>query len=822
MNLISDLTSTDLNSMDLNSRSASTETAELIAVRGRVQGVGFRPAVYRLAQALRLRGDVCNSGQGVQIRLAGAPDKINHFVQQLLATPPPLARIDTLERQPISLETIATSNFQIATSLSSPVRTEISPDAATCPACRAEVFDPYSRRYRYPFTNCTHCGPRLSIVRGIPYDRALTSMARFQLCPACQQEYADVTDRRFHAQPMACHVCGPKAWLEPSQLSLLDDLDAVSSLLQQGEIVAIKGIGGFHLACDATHATAVAKLRRRKHRPDKPLALMARDMAMIEAYCLVNEQERQLLESPAAPIVLLTQLATPVAPEIVAGVAPDQDRLGFMLPYTPLHHLILKRMNQPIVLTSGNISDQPQCIDNDAARRQLVGIADYVLFHDREIVNRVDDSVVRVVAQHPQVLRRTRGYAPAPMRLPAGFEQAPPLLAMGSQLKNTFCLLHAGQGILSQHLGDLENATVLEAYQQTLQLYLQLFEHQPTAVAIDRHPEYLASKLGREFAQTHHLPICEVQHHHAHIVAGMAEHGLPLQTAPVLGIALDGLGYGEDGQLWGGEFLLADYTQFQRLAHLKPTAMLGGEQAIYQPWRNTYAQLMAGGDPDTPEATWQTLTGQYQGELWDYLAAQPLPVLNQMLRKGINAPLASSCGRLFDAVAAALGLHRERCTYEGQAAMALETVANQYLRTPQAWLEAQQNAYPLTTIFSSGRLILDPGSIWPVLLTDLQQGVATGAMAARFHLGLATAITRMTIYLRQSHAFSQVVLSGGVWQNTLLWQQVHQRLTAQGLTVLSHEQVPANDGGLALGQAVVASARILAGSLGSSRSRLEG
>jgi hydrogenase maturation protein HypF len=615
--------------------------------------------------------------------------------------------------------------------------------------------------------------------------------------------------------------------------SMLDDADAVCTLLQQGEIVAIKGLGGFHLACDATNVSAVEKLRQRKHRYHKPFALMARDLQIITTYCRVNTEEQGLLESAAAPIVLLERLPQEPdepglnshIPPIADAVAPGQANLGFMLPYTPLHHLILMGMNRPIVLTSGNISDQPQCIDNDDARQQLAGIADYFLFHNREIVNRLDDSVVRVVENTPQILRRARGYAPAPIRLPAGFQQAPPLLAMGSELKSTFCLVRDGQAILSQHLGDLADVTALDAYQQTLKLYLQLFEHQPTAVAYDLHPAYLASQLGRDYATTHNLPIFEIQHHHAHIAACMAENGLPLTSEPVLGVALDGLGYGEDGQLWGGEFLWADYRQYRRLAHLQPIAMLGGEQAVHQPWRSTYAHLVAAAqaevnrspltlaerlglakesDEQMLESLWQRFTTPYQLELLDFLNQQPRPLLNQMLTQGINSPRASSCGRLFDAVAAAVGLCRSSCSYEGQGAIALENLATDYFHT------AQQQPYPFANSLSpDGLPMLEAAPLWTELLRDLQRRVSPATIAARFHLGLAVAIVDMVTLLNQQHNFTQVALSGGVWQNQMLFQQVSKRLARQGLTVLSHHQIPTNDGGLSLGQAVIAAARII-------------
>ncbi|MGA9378834.1 MAG: carbamoyltransferase HypF, partial [Phormidium sp.] len=553
--------------------------AEEIRVRGTVQGVGFRPTVYRLAKLCNLRGEVCNDGEGVLIRVVGTAEAVETFIDRLQEECPPLAKIEAIARSPLPQPPDYT-DFTITQSISNKVKTSITPDAATCPQCKAEIFDPFSRWYRYPFTNCTHCGPRLSIVRAIPYDRRNTSMANFNMCADCAKEYADVTNRRFHAQPVACHFCGPKAWLERADgkpivsdmFSMLDDVDAVCTLLQRGEIVAIKGIGGIHLACDATNETAVQKLRERKHRYHKAFALMARNLEIIEKYCVINELERELLESAVAPILLLKlkdnqeEISKPIA----ASVAPNIKSLGFMLPYTPLHHLILRRMERPIVLTSGNISDEPQCITNEVAKDKLSKIADYFLLHNRDIVNRVDDSVVKVVGNRPQILRRARGYAPAPIRLPSGFEQASPILAMGGELKNTFCLLREGEAIVSQHLGDLENVAALTAYRETLELYLHLFEHKPEAIALDLHPEYLSTKLGKELGIN---PVYSIQHHHAHIAACMAENGISLETKPILGIALDGLGYGEDGTLWGGEFLLADYRSYERLASFKPIAM---------------------------------------------------------------------------------------------------------------------------------------------------------------------------------------------------------------------------------------------------------
>ncbi|HLO83691.1 MAG TPA: carbamoyltransferase HypF [Nostocaceae cyanobacterium] len=774
---------------------------EEIRVRGTVQGVGFRPTVYRLAKAYGLKGEVCNDGQGVLIRAAGSEENLTEFIQKLKQECPPLARINEIIRQPY-LGEFNFDDFIISHSISSQVKTQIVPDAATCPQCQKEIFDPFSRYFRYPFTNCTHCGPRLSIIRAIPYDRNNTSMAIFPMCSDCNQEYQDVENRRFHAQPVACHVCGPHAWLEradnkpvtASMFSMLDDVDAVCTLLQKGEIVAIKGLGGIHLACDATQEAAVQKLRQRKKRYHKPLALMARDINIISEYCQLNKKEQELLTSPAAPIVLL---AIRNDQKVAPSVAPGQNSLGFMLPYTPLHHLILRRMNRPIVLTSGNLSDEPQCIDNQEAKDKLGQIADYFLLHNREIINRVDDSVVRVIDNKLQTIRRARGYAPAPLNLPPDFAEVKPILAMGGELKNTFCLLQSGEAILSQHLGDLENAAAFKAYQDTLNLYLNLFEHQPEIIAIDKHPEYLSTKLGQELASVNQIKLQEIQHHHAHIAACMAENQLPLNSLPVLGIAFDGLGYGEDNTLWGGEFLLADYRQFKRLAKFKPVAMIGGEKAIYQPWRNTYAHLISA-------FNWEDLQQKYPNlELLDFLEQKPLKLMNQLIEKGINSPLASSVGRLFDAVAVAIGICREECSYEGQAAINLEALVDVNILNNDKEI---QN-YPFKVDFLDSIYCIDPSPMWLALLTDLQQRVTPEEIATKFHKSLTNAVVKIVQHLTVENTINNVVLTGGVFQNRILLEQVTKNLQKLDINVLTHSLVPANDGGLSLGQAVIAAAR---------------
>ena len=798
-----------------------------VRVRGLVQGVGFRPTVWRLAQDCGIAGKVWNDAQGVMIQAWGMPAALDEFVHRLRDNPPPLARIDTVECAPLS-DAQSRSSFDIVASRTGVAQTSVVPDAAVCELCMAETLSPSDRRHRYPFTNCTHCGPRFSIVRAIPYDRANTSMRRFALCPDCTAEYEDSADRRFHAQPLACPVCGPKIWLERLGDGLApttaDPAKTAARLLLNGTIIAVKGIGGFHLACDARDAAAVERLRTRKHRYDKPFALMARDLDIMRRYCAMTPQDESLLRSPAAPIVVLPA----EGPERVAeAVAPGKGTLGFMLPYTPLHHLLLEGIDRPIVLTSGNLSDEPQCVNNDEARLKLAGIADYGLFHDRDIVNRIDDSVTRIIGGKVRVLRRARGYAPALIALPEGFAASPPVLAMGGELKNTFCLVKNGRAILSQHLGDLEEAATFAEYRRSLALYCELFDHAPHILAIDRHPQYLSTQLGQEWAARDGLALEEVQHHHAHIASCMAEHGVPLDAPPVLGIALDGLGYGDDGTFWGGEFLIADYFGFSRVGRFKPVAMPGGAQAVREPWRNTFACLDA-------TLGWERCISDYpQLDIVRFLQAQPLTTLRGMVRNNINSPPASSCGRLFDAVAAAVGICRERVSYEGQAAIELEACVDQrVLESEEGYpfdIELAPCSFPSPTqpcglgapspalrerVPSAARRVrvapqatLHSRPMWEALLGDLAHGVPTPTLAARFHRGLAGAVVEIAVQL--ANGIETAVLSGGVFQNRYLLELVTDGLRGGGFRVLSPHEVPANDGGLSLGQAVIAAARRL-------------
>ncbi len=769
-----------------------TQTLEF-RVRGTVQGVGFRPTVWRIARQLGLAGEVLNDGEGVLVRVCGDQARIETLLRRLAREPPPLARIDGIERHEYAGQ--LPQDFRIAESLGGAVRTQVAPDAAICGACAAELRNPGERRYRYPFANCTHCGPRLSIVTGIPYDRATTTMASFIRCEACEAEYRNPSDRRFHAEAVACPACGPTASLialgraEVPDNGGADAVEIAARLIARGDIVAVKGLGGYHLACDATNPDAVARLRRLKRRDAKPFALMARDLAVVRRYCAVGAIEERALTRVEAPIVLMRATGSRRLPE---AIAPGLDTLGFMLPTTPLHLLLMDRFEHPLVMTSGNISDEPAVIDDAEARRRLSDVASFALTHDRAIANRVDDSVVRIMSGRSRLLRRARGYAPAPLRLPKGFDDAPDLLAMGGELKATFCLVKDGAALMSQHQGDLENAATFDDYRNNLRLYQRLFDHAPSAIVIDRHPEYLASKLGRAEAERRGLSLIEVQHHHAHIAACLAENSRPLDAPPALGIVLDGLGFGDDGAIWGGEFLLADYLGYERLARLKPVAMPGGAQAIREPWRNLYAHLKAAGAFDADRLSHADDLKAFDGK--------PLAMIDKMIAQGVNSPLASSCGRLYDAVAAALGLCADRQAYEGEAAARLEALA--------AAAPNERRFYEFD-MSQSALIELDPARFWRAMLDDLRQGVAAPVIARRFHLSLAESIAKVAVRLAAMRRFEIVALSGGCFQNRLLFESVHDRLCEAGLEVLTHADAPANDGGLSLGQAAIGAAHLI-------------
>ena len=731
-------------------------------MRGLVQGVGFRPFVWHLAQQAGLVGEVLNDGGGVLIRLqtGGAA-----LMETLRKNAPPLARIDGLELRDYT-GPLPESGFHISASAGGVARTGITPDAATCADCLAEIRNPQNRRYHYPFTNCTNCGPRLTITRAIPYDRANTTMAAFPMCPACQAEYDDPSNRRYHAQPNACADCGPQLALVDAQGQPVPGkpLDRAAALIRAGKIVAIKGLGGFQLAVNAMDEAGVIRLRQRKNRLAKPLALMLRDLEMAEEIVVLDAAARKLLQGWQAPIVLLERHG-----KVAKGVAPMQSWLGVMLPNTPLHHILMQMLDGPIVLTSGNIAGAPQITGNSEALEKLAGIADYFLLHDRDIANRMDDSVVQILAATPQILRRARGYAPAPLPLHKGFADLPPVLAMGGDLKNTFCLLDQGRATVSQHMGDMDNPATQRAFRETLDLYRQIHDFTPARVAVDRHPGYFSTRLGERMGE-----VIPVQHHHAHIAAVMAENGMPPDAPPVLGIVLDGLGYGDDGTLWGGEFLQADFRSYKRLAHFQPVALPGGDKANTQPWRNLLAHLHAAGLPlpDMPE--------------------KPVEMMVQMIERGLNSPQASSAGRLFDAVAAALGICFERIEFEGQAAMQLQALAES---VPQ-----EAGGYPLE--WSADVLSFAP--LWRGVGQDQAAGIPRAVIARRFHNTLADILRHKAVDLAEVAGVHTIVLAGGVFQNRILLDAVSRNLAHCGFTVLHPKIFPANDGGLSLGQAAIA------------------
>lgn len=755
-----------------------------IRVRGLVQGVGFRPFVWRIAYEEGIRGRVLNDGGGVLIDGFAAAGALARFSARLAAEAPPLSRIESVTSEPLA--GIAPEGFSIVQSEGGAVSTGIVPDAAICPACRAEIFDPSNRRYRYPFTNCTHCGPRLSIIERIPYDRAGTSMRAFRMCPSCQAEYDDPSDRRFHAQPNACAQCGPSIWLEDAsgKVSVPDTLVGSVERLLAGFIVAIKGIGGFHLACDATDEAPVAALRSRKKRDWKPFAVMVRDMAQARELAEIGEADAALMESAAASVAIVS--AKP--DRLAAGIAPGHDRIGLMLPYTPLHCLLMEAAGRPLVMTSANISGEPQVTGNAQARRKLHGIADFWLMHDRDIVNRLDDSVVLAAEDGPMVLRRARGMAPEPLPLPDGFGDAPRVLAMGGDLKAAFALLDRGRAILSQHMGDLEDAEAHDDYRRNLDLYRRLFDFTPDVVAVDRHEGYHSARLGRALAAAGQgARLVEAQHHHAHLAACLFENGVAAHGKAV-GIILDGTGAGLDGTVWGGEILFGGYRDFRREARFAPVALPGGAQAVREPWRNAAAHLLAAFGMDWRERIAGTAFAER-------IAAKPAATIERMIARGVNAPLSSSAGRLFDAAAAMLGQAFDRQDYEGQTGMELEALARPFADDEIGYATESAAVAPAEIRWDV---------MWDAMLRDLRSGVEAGRIAARFHLAIAAAAVAQAAATAARHDCARIALSGGVMQNSLLANAIARRLRKAGFEVLVHRRIPPNDGGLAIGQAAIA------------------
>jgi hydrogenase maturation protein HypF len=754
-----------------------------LAVRGVVQGVGFRPFIYRIAHEERLAGLIGNDTGGVTIEVEGAADRVDEFVRRVRADAPPLARVDSISVRELA-PTGETGFLIVASEVVGRVNTGIPADAATCVDCLRELFDSKDRRFGYPFLNCTNCGPRFTITRSIPYDRPQTSMANFKMCSACQAEYDDPANRRFHAQPNACWECGPRVWLVEAEGSgrVAEQVEAVAACvdrLARGEIVAIKGIGGFHLSVDATNESAVQRLRERKHRYGKPLAVMVKDLSAARELCALTSEEERLLQSVSRPIVLARKRSSN---GIAASVAPGIPWLGVFLPYAPLQHLLFADARiRALVMTSANLSEEPIAIDNDEAQERLAGIADAFLLHDREILQRCDDSVVAVVDGAPQLLRRARGFVPLAVEIPM---EAPPLLAVGGHLKNAFALARGRHVYQSQHLGDLENLKGLEFFEESLAHLMRTFEVSPTTVVHDLHPGYLSTEWARRWARERGLETIGVQHHHAHVAGCMAEHGL----TEAIGLALDGTGYGIDGKIWGGEVLIARLDGFERFAHLEYVPMPGGDAAVKQPWRMAFAALRTAGV--TADVAMK-LTGASSDEA---------RVLGQMIERKINTPMTSSLGRLFDAVAAVV-LERRTVDYEAQAAIELEGIAVDDEDGPDYQFEISRGD-PET----KGPLQIRTTSMWRQLLADLDAGVNKPQISARFHAGVANAFMEVAVAARAATGLRKVVLSGGCMHNRRLARLLRVKLEREGFEVCQHVQVSPGDGGLSYGQAVVAAA----------------
>jgi len=767
--------------------------ARYIHITGVVQGVGFRPFVYNLAAELDLSGWVLNSSSGVEIEAIGPSSKLETFAERLESEAPPLARIETVTVRDIAVSEVELpkpGEFAIRHSEAKPGEFQpISPDIAICDDCLDELFDPADRRYRYPFINCTNCGPRFTIIRDIPYDRPKTTMAPFPMCPDCQAEYDDPTDRRFHAQPNACPVCGPQVTFRvPSDDGTASDLPtgdasvrATRQALLDGDVVAVKGLGGFHLACDATNDEAVRRLRERKGRVDKPFALMAFNLDAVEEFCSLSDEERELLTSRERPIVLLKEQA---GSGISPAVAPGNDTLGVMLPYTPLHYLLLEPTDgfpPALVMTSGNYSEEPIATGNREALERLDDLADAFLLHDREIHARCDDSVTRIAAGQELPVRRSRGYAPYPIHLPFPMPQT---LAVGGELKNTFCLTRDRYAFLSQHIGDMENYETLTFFEEMVEQLKRTFRIEPKIIAHDLHPAYLSTRYAKDHAEDYDARFA-IQHHHAQIASCMAEHGLT-GDRPVIGVAFDGTGYGTDGAIWGGEFLMMDYASFQRAAHLKYVPLPGGDAAIRRPYRIALAHLWAAG------TDWDEEIPAVQAA-----SAEEQRVLAQQLERQVNTVPTSSSGRLFDAVSSLAGV-RQEINYEAQAAIELETLVQEGVE------EAYQFGYGEE---DAGVHAVNSAPLIRAVVVDVKAGVSPGVIAAKFHNGMALMIRDTCIRLREENQLNEVALSGGVFQNVTLLERVLPLLREAGFTVYTQRLVPPNDGGLSLGQAVVAAAK---------------
>jgi hydrogenase maturation protein HypF len=764
--------------------SDTNNTARMhLEIKGVVQGVGFRPFIYRLAYKYNLAGWVQNTSGNVAIEVQGLKANLDGFVASIKTEAPPVSRI-----QEISISTVPVNDevvFRIIESKAEEGAYQpVSADIATCNQCLYEIFNPADRRYLYPFTNCTNCGPRFTIIKDIPYDRPLTTMQPFKMCQKCQLEYDDPLNRRFHAQPNACPVCGPKLQLTDNfgtAIACEDVFKKAAQLIAEGKIIAVKGLGGFQLACDATNYPVVQLLRERKKRPGKPFALMMGSIEDIRKHCLISDQEVELLCSAQAPIVLLKRGNGNT--EIALNIAENNKYLGVMLPPTPLHHILMSYVSKPLVMTSGNLSEEPICKDNDEALTRLKGIADYFILHNRDVYSRYDDSVYLVEKGMARALRRARGYAPSPIMLPFDAKQ---ILACGAEEKNTFCLTRDNNAFLSQHIGDMDNAETLEHFENTIALYKHLFRIDPEVIAYDLHPEYRATKYALQYAAENSLKPVGVQHHHAHIASCMVENNI--QT-PVIGVSFDGTGYGTDGNLWGGEFLLCDFKGFERMAHLEYIPMPGGATAIHKPYRMAlgYIYNLLGTQTDLAGLPVLGQIPQFE-----------LDTIKKQFELKLNCPLTSSAGRLFDAVSAIIGICKETA-YEAQAAIELEMAAPDDINDT-----LMQRVYPFAIDGNCDISVIRTGNLIECIIQDVFKNTPVQVIAAGFHSTMAEIILETCKQIWKKTGIKTVALSGGVFQNRLLLNITIDRLEKEGFAVLSHKLVPCNDGGLALGQAVIA------------------
>jgi hydrogenase maturation protein HypF len=753
-----------------------------ILIEGVVQGVGFRPFVYRVAKETQLCGYILNSTSGVIIEVEGKKDKIDTFFSKIVNSFPPLAKISQ-KRIEFYQELVGFSKFEIRESKSSQKEGQllISPDICVCDACLEEFFNSNDRRYLYPFINCTNCGPRFTIIEALPYDRERTTMKEFEMCPQCKSEYENIENRRFHAQPNACPQCGPQLWLEDGDKPIGEIKEAIN-LLKSGEILAIKGLGGFHLACDATQEAPCRRLRDKKGRDYKPFAIMSYDISRIKEFCYLSEKEEELLLLPSRPIVLLSKKK-----EILAeSIAPHLNSLGVMLPYSPLHYLLVQPF-LALVMTSGNYSDKPLIIDNARVKRELKNITPFSLFHNRKIKNRCDDSVAFVVDSVPVIIRRARGYSPLPIPLKFNL---PPVLGLGAELKITFCFIEKNFAFLSPHIGDLKNYDVFTYYRETLDNFCKLFKFpKPEVIVSDLHPDYISTSLAEDYAKSENIKLLKVQHHHAHIASCMAEHNL---DNPVIGIAMDGAGFGEEESIWGGEFMVVDYKYYRRLGHLRELPLPGGDKAVKEPWRIAAALLSSCKRIIPKEKI--SLYSRYK---------EKIDIIEELVAKGINTFFTSSAGRLFDCIAAILGI-REEVDYEGQAAMELEALASCYQASKK------EEKY-LFNIKGEENFYIDTLPIIEQIIEDIDKGRPKEEIAYRFHFTMSQIIKEAAEKIREKERLDKVCLSGGVFQNRLLLSLSLKELRERGFEVFFNSSVPPNDGGISLGQAVIGGMKLKAG-----------